>query len=295
LIGLASLPVNGTHLSSLLHGMQDILAESERSVVVETHHDIPSQNAALDRLLHRRVEGIIATLAVTNKGATDHSVLKRALKSGIPAVEFFGHSMPDIPSVNLDNAGAARLLVEHLVKLGHRRIALLIHSAYTEAKQLKNLHFNAWEYYQGYLSAIRKAGLKPIIITHPTPSETGDQMMENQLFECGILSAKSIRTHSSKPTAVVCQSTITAAGLVFGCREHGISVPDQLSIAGMGDESAALTTQPALTVVRYDICELGRQAMKMMDALLRGEKVKSVKIPSTLIVRGSTTRNLICT
>ena len=89
-------------------------------------------------------------------------------------------------------------------------------------------------------------------------------------------------------TAVFCYNDMIAVGVLLACRELGLSVPAQLSVAGFDDVEVARYVTPPLTTVHQPKLRLGELAMQMLLDMLAGRPVENQLLPTELVVRGST-------
>ncbi|MEN9359632.1 MAG: hypothetical protein RL095_1167 [Verrucomicrobiota bacterium] len=274
LIGLSYYDSNGNILAPLLRGIESALSGSDYSVVVEMHRDAASEAAALLRLRHRRVAGLIATAAQDRDGRPSEALLDMQ-RQGRPLVELFGKVIPGAAHFNPDHEGTGRILTRHLIAEGRRRIALLTHSATATCRG--GLFFNAWENQQGYLAAIAEAGLSPRIVHYPVPAESGDLAMLRQNYEGG-LAALSNLLRGESPDAVLCFDSVAAAGLHRACLEKGL----KLRICGLEKDVAALSCNPPLPGVVYDYDELGRRSMLALLRKMSGGEAQSWSMPGRI-------------
>jgi DNA-binding LacI/PurR family transcriptional regulator len=179
----------------------------------------------------------------------------------------------DVASVDIDNAAGARGAVEHLIALGHRRIACITNAplVYTAAQ----------ERYDGYAQALAAAGIE----RDPELVETGD-------FDAPSGHAAMRRlVDRTDFTAAFVASDVVALGAIAGLREAGRIVPDDVSVVGFDDIPLAAYFDPPLTTVRLPAFELGQAAghallERIADAAMAGRTLLSTE----LIVRGSTAR-----
>jgi LacI family transcriptional regulator len=285
LLGTLFYGVNSSHMSDVLRGVSMALLGTEYAPVVFTH-DTPEEEADhLQRCVLRKLDGYIANPAVDPEGRTAAEAYKPLLEGRTPIVEVFGRFLPTPVHVNADYAAAARSAVEYLQAQGHRRIALLTHSAYDVARATGvGLHFDAWEQWTGYSQAMREANLEPLLITHPLV-ETDP--IEAQFFQGGFQSLAAVRHHKANPTAVCCYNDIVASGLLRACRNASMSIPRDLSVVGFGDALISSLVQPALTTFRMPSREIGLKAAQRLLALIRGESGGDVCLKPDLLIRES--------
>jgi len=178
-----------------------------------------------------------------------------------------------IPYVALDNVAGAEEAVDHLVELGHRRIAFI-------RGPLRNIDGD--ERFAGYIKGLRKHKLKPISLDDGAFEE-----------EVGRQSALTFLTAKPRPTAILCASDVTALGAMKAAGELGISIPSELSIIGFGDFKLAAFLTPSLTSVQLPLREFGRSAARQLLRLHEESSLENLVLPTSLVVRQSTAPCLI--
>jgi DNA-binding LacI/PurR family transcriptional regulator len=196
---------------------------------------------------------------------------------GVPVVLVNSHSQQSGPytfAVNVDNVQGARLATEHLIGLGHRRIAYITGPA-DHSDDLARL--------EGYREALESSG----IAFDPALVVQGDGQVAGGEHAWPLLLAL-VRP----PTAAFCYNDMTAIGLVLAARRAGRSVPGDLAIVGFDDIPFASYVDPPLTTVAQPKPEMGKRAMEMVLALLADGnhvdgKVANVVVKGHLIVRKS--------
>jgi LacI family repressor for deo operon, udp, cdd, tsx, nupC, and nupG len=184
--------------------------------------------------------------------------------AGLPAV-IAGRPVADAPFgwVETEHASGMTAAVEHLVALGHERIAFLGGLAAHEHVQSR---LACWR------STLAAAGLEPGRVVH---AEASGVAAERALDE--------------RPTAVACTSDVLALALVAAARERGLAVPGDLSVTGFDDSALAALSSPPLTSVRVDYAEFGEAAAAALLAAIGGDPAPEY-VPSApeLVVRAST-------
>lgn len=176
------------------------------------------------------------------------------------------------PKVRLDNRAAARCLTEHLLALGHRRIAL-IKGPERSPLTLERL--------AGYQEALTQAGvpLDPDLL-HP-----GDFTLA-----AGAAAGRALLRLSERPTALFCCSDEMAIGALQTLRGAGLRVPEDLSLAGFDDIAFAAYSDPPLTTIAQPAEAFGQRAVALLLETLAGSPPprREVVLPFELVVRGST-------
>jgi LacI family transcriptional regulator len=211
-------------------------------------------------------------LIVSGPRSDDPSLLE-LVRDGFPVV--LQGSMPDVSvqSVDVDNVAGARGAVEHLLSLGHRRIACITNAplVYTAAQ----------DRLAGYTEALTAAGIDcdPILIT-----EADFDAPSGHLAMARLLARTTF-------DAVFVASDVVALGAIGALREAGKRVPDDVSIVGFDDIPLAAYFDPPLTTVRLPAFELGQAAGRALVERLADRAIPyRTLLPTELIVRGSTSR-----
>ena len=201
----------------------------------------------------------------------DPALMHRMRGLGVPlvAVDASG-AYPDVPSVDSDDRGGVASAIDYLVRLGHRRIAFL--------NGTLDYPFER-EALAGYLEACERHGLlvEPRLLRTTDFSVAGGRAAMTQVLVGGA------------PTAVFAVDDESAAGAIQAIHDAGLRVPDDISVVGMDDVPLAAALRPALTTVRIDTEELGRQAAAMLLRIIAeppGHPPHMV-LPTRLVVRDS--------
>ena len=223
----------------------------------------------LDLMVDRRVDGmIVASSQVSDAG------WRWLLDSPVPVIVV--NAEPVGLAVNVitsDNAQGARLVVEHLVGLGHRRIAFVRGDPSFSATQPR---------VAGFLAACRDAGLDPA----DTPIIAGNGQVEGgEAATSGILALR------PGVTAIAAHNDLTAIGVLRALRAAGRSVPGEISVVGCDDIAAASWVVPGLTTVAQQKAEMGRLAVDYLARVLAGDDPGPpvvVLLPMELRCRDST-------
>jgi LacI family transcriptional regulator len=192
---------------------------------------------------------------------------------GAPIVAVDPHSGPSsLPTVDGDNLRGARLVTDHLLALGHRRVAMVTGRADLESAARRE---------RGFRDALSAAGV-PV---DEALLERGDYVGASSRD-----AARRLLDRPDRPTAVFAASDVSAIAVVEVARELGLEVPGDLSVAGFDNVAESALCSPPLTTVDQHIHELGARAMRMLIRLMRGEPVEEIHItlPTELVVRGST-------
>ena len=229
----------------------------------ETHHNVLT-------LLQQFSDGLVAILP-----HDDAPYLKALNEADIPVVVVDQRGVfPQYPSVASDNYEGARLAVQHLVELGHTRIAFISGDERLTAAQDRARGFN---------DAMRQQGLRPEASL--TAIGRFSQVM-------GFKAASHLLKLKRPPTAIFAANDLSAFGAIAAAHELGMRVPDDVSIIGFDDVPMASQVYPPLTTIRQPLQQMGRSAVNILLARIAGIELPSdrITLPTDLILRNSTAR-----
>lgn len=221
-------------------------------------------------MLWKRVDGVITL----NLPMTDDE-LELVDRLGLPLVAI-GTPVADRPNVRIDDAHAMRLATEHLVSLGHERIA------YVGAVPSNVAHIQTP---QARLDAFRDVMRSHGLAEHKQWILGSDWTADSAAHDTRTLLAS-----PDRPTAVAAASDEMAIGVMAAARAQGLRIPDDLSVIGIDDH--ALSNVLGLTTVRQDVASQGRQAAEILLTALGvdapGGAATEVVVDTELVVRHST-------
>jgi DNA-binding LacI/PurR family transcriptional regulator len=264
-IGVAITDLADPYYARLLLGIEDAATAYQYQVVLSSYYRDPDRELAIVHDFHmRRLDGIIIT-----GSETEGSYLSTEKKFFMPIVLV---NRPNYPfSVSVDRFLGAQKIVEHLIDLGHCRIAHISEGAdYRDKSRRLN----------GYLSTLRKHNL-----------EIDDNLIADGDggIRGGIHAVVQLLDLSEPPTAIFCFNDLTAIGAINALRQRGYEVPRDMSVAGYDDLEMAAYYYPALTTVRQQTYQLGKIAVNMLLELINSnDDVAPEVVEPKLIVRQST-------
>ncbi|CAN5806019.1 substrate-binding domain-containing protein [soil metagenome] len=217
-------------------------------------------------------------------------LVKAALSRQLPVVFVDQPQHEGLPSVGIDDEGAAWVAAEYLIGLGHRRFGIVSleltgdpQGGIVDASRQKSATF--WPSrarLQGYTQAIAAARF--------SNSPPVYECLENTRAQ-GRSAAEALLAQEPRPTALLAMSDRAALGALEAARQLGLSVPRDLSIIGFDDVPEARQAKPPLTTIRQPHVEKGLKAGKLLVGQLGGDRSSATKVLQTrLIVRGSTAR-----
>lgn len=215
-----------------------------------------------------------ASASATLDGVLASSMASRALRAlsgdGLPLVML--DSDPDGPAaatVNPDIAAGARQLARHVLELGHRRVAHI-------AAEVDSWTFDVRARTLG--EALAAAPGARLVRTETAPMTVAG----------GLRAAERVLAGDGRPTVLVCDDDVLAAGACKAVRRAGLRVPADVSVTGFDDLGLATAVEPELTTVRLPAEEIGAAGMRALLAVLEGRSPAPVVLPVELVCRGST-------
>lgn len=257
------------YFSRVLQGVAD---EARRhgfrnTVMASTCADFIGPTSDKDPRLSAQVAGIVA-LALSED---DYEAAHEARKY-VPVVAVdSAHHEDRIPNFLCDNRSGSRLATEHLIRLGHRRIACITGSVPSQVTQ---------ERLEGY----REALLANDLLYEPELVLTGDFE-----FDSGYSATGRIFLSNAPPTGVVCANDVMAFGAYRKLQEIGKRIPEDVSVVGFDDVISASYLTPGLTTISVPKEDLGWMAIQALLAALANKPYPSQRIlPVSLVVRQST-------
>ncbi|MBV8256949.1 MAG: LacI family DNA-binding transcriptional regulator [Actinobacteria bacterium] len=271
LIGVLVPLVHPAYFSGILSGAAEALYEHDmRLVLSPTRHEHDREVGMVDRLMHGVTDG---ALLVLPEESSDE--LERLLEQGNRFVVVDPRSplTGSIPSVSAAHASGAGQAVEHLLGLGHRRIAAITgpHDWVATEDRLR-----------GYHAALGSAGIMaaPELVVDAGQWE----------IAAGVEAAERLLSLPEPPTAIFAFNDNLAVGAIRAARSRGLSVPEDLSVVGFDDVEQATVITPELTTVRQPLEEMGRMAVTLLIRLLDRQRFETlhVELATRLVVRDST-------
>nr|WP_229940397.1 LacI family DNA-binding transcriptional regulator [Plantibacter cousiniae] len=241
--------------------------------------DPASLRQAVELLLRQNVEAIV--LIAAHRGALD---AVRGIELGVPLVAVESTHRDGFHRVSIDQYQGARILVDHLVGLGHRRIAHLAGPADS---------VDALERVRGWRDALSEHGLvaREPLVGDWTPA-SGFRLGRELVADLGVGDDDDGRSGGRVGglfTAVFAANDQMALGVIHALSERRLRVPDDVSVVGFDDIPEAEHFAPPLTTMRQDFPELGRTIMStLLEVLSDADSVGVVRSVPQLIVREST-------
>jgi len=218
----------------------------------------------LERFLSMRVDGIVVSARVDGL----ESLLQQTVRNEVPVVAITGRPVPGTGTAGADSYLAGRLVMEHLLTLGHQRVAFLAGPRESAESQERE---------RAYYDAMAAGGgqLLPVMVGGGWTGDAG--------YEAGL------KADFQSFTAVFAADDELALGFSAAARSRGYTAPRDFSLAGIDDMPEARYFAPPLTTARLDFAALGRRAFDAIREVVRtGRAGEHVIVSPDLIVREST-------
>jgi DNA-binding LacI/PurR family transcriptional regulator len=252
-----------------LQGVTAVLASSEYDLVLFDVERAENRDRLLSGVVQRKM--VDALLIISLQPAA--SDMARFLEADLPAVVIDGHH-PNLPSVFVDNVEGGRQATQHLLALGHRRIAYI-----SDPRSNPFNYSPTTDRYEGYRQALSEAGAP----------------CRDEFYREGKLSEETARVLAhellalpERPTAVFAYSDTQAIGVLTAARERGLRVPADLSVVGFDDIETAEYMQ--LTTVRQSLYESGVRGAELLLEVMSDSTTASrhLQLPTELVIRQTT-------
>lgn len=285
-LGVVLSDIENSFFSRVLRGISDTAHHAGFEVIlVNTDEEIDLEQSAVRVLTEKRVDGLL--VCPTDGQEIGH--LRDAVAGGTPLVLVDRRLKGlEADSVEVDNRAAARRATEHLIGLGHERIALVtgIEDAMTdrfrpglagiESAMVNTTAGRA----AGYRDALRAAGL-PIDLAYVTLQ--GFRQVD------AIRATHALLQLPFPPTALLALDSTLALGALQAIREASLTCPDDISVIGFDDADWTEALTPPLTVVAQPVQRIGSEACTLLLERIRGDKREPVHrvLRTSLVERGS--------
>ncbi|MDI6105725.1 LacI family DNA-binding transcriptional regulator [Actinoplanes sp. NEAU-A12] len=270
-VGVVILDMRNPFYSELSRAVEDHVFQVGCTLMVcSTDGQFERERRVLAALEEQAVRGIIVT-----PGDRDLSHIEALGSRGTPVV-LADYASPDadLCSVSVDHHLGGRLVAEHLLELGHRRLAFIQSEVPMQSTR---------ERYRGFRETLRAAGLDP----NRSLFDVSVEALPSVGFDEGVIDA--IVSCDDVPTAVVCMNDVVARGVLSRLTSRGIRVPEDMSVIGYDDTPFISHLSPSLTTVRQPTSQVGHEAAELLLSEREPNHAhRQIQFRPTLVVRGST-------
>ncbi|MFN3670890.1 MAG: LacI family DNA-binding transcriptional regulator [Bosea sp. (in: a-proteobacteria)] len=262
--------ITNPYFAELLAAIEETATSHGRSILLGTYaENLGRQDRVLTTLKEYRPDGMILCAAAGSEAAD----FTHLLEAGLPIVQL----SREIPGLALDFVGSddrhgTVLAVEHLLGLGHRRIAFLGESQRISTGRNR---------FKGYCETLARHGL---------PLDASIVYSAQGTRENGLKGIQAVLAADEPPTAAVCFNDLTAFGAMLGLRHCGLEAGRDFSLVGCDDVQEAAQWYPALTTIKNFQDEMGRKSAEFLIERIADPLAPPRRLTLTpeLIVRGST-------
>jgi DNA-binding LacI/PurR family transcriptional regulator len=257
---------------AVLQGIERTLSQAEVDLIIFSLDSQDRRNTLLESLSEgRRSDGLIVV-----SFSLPPTSLARFQRYNIPVV-VTDNSDQHLPSVFVDNVYGGYLATQHLLSLGHRRIAYI--QDHFTAPNGPGGNWPGLDRRRGYAQALLEAGLEvDLTLIHEGDGHTRQRGWE---------AAATLLTQPNAPTAIFAASDMLALGVLEYARSQRIRIPQELAVIGFDD--IELASFAGLTTVRQPMQQMGSQAARLILTLMNGELLtkRQCQLPLELVIRQS--------
>ena len=270
-IGVIVTDIANPFFGALVKGVERAARQHDYSIILQdTDEDYEREKEAIQVMLAERVDGLLITPVQTKT-----ETIEELKEAGLPFVllgRYFDGLETDY--VVTDDVQGGYLATEHLIKLGHKRIAMINGPLHISS---------AKERFQGYKKALDHYGIE----LDESMVSTGAITMDD-----GYRISKSLLSRTNRPTAIFTYSDFVAFGVMRAVREVGLRIPEDVAVVGYDDVGFSSCLEVPLTTVRIPKEKLGSKAMESLISKMSNERelagFQKVKLPVKLVIRETT-------
>lgn len=255
--------------AEVVQAFSDTVSEHGFTILLASHgYDQQREYAILRKLLEHRVDGVVLT-------GLDHdeAVFQIIDSQNIPSVLMWNYSDTSrYPSIGSDNDLAGKLIAEHVLSLGHRDIACMFPPTIGNDRA----------------DARRSSVMRTLIAAGVTVPEDW-QLTTVYSISASKRDMLELLSRKMRPTAVICGNDVLATGALYGAVAAELSVPHDISVAGIGDFKGSAEVEPSLTTVRIPAKRIGREAGLALSSAITnpGSVPEGIHCKPTLVLRSS--------
>ncbi|HZH63056.1 MAG TPA: LacI family DNA-binding transcriptional regulator, partial [Metabacillus sp.] len=244
--------ITSAFFSKVLRGIEHVAIEHGYQVILgDTEDTVEREKEYVNLLLQKQADGMVLLTARLNKKSLEEISKNYPI---VLACEYIDGL--NIPTVSIDNISSARKATEHLINLGHTKIAHITGSINV------------------VLSRDRLRGFQQAMLSHNLEVESVYIQEGDSSFESGYQQMLKLLALEEPPTAVFAFNDDMAMGAIKAAKERGITIPGDLAIIGFDNVKMSSIIEPNLTTVDQPKYEIGKKAMELLIRLINGELPK---------------------
>ena len=267
-VGLSISALTNPYFGSLVHAVERALSDAGYVLIVgDSHDDVTSEKRVTGSLLDRQVDGMIVAPAAGSERVT----LPEITRTGTPLVLIDRGVDVGCDQVVPENFSSSRSLTEHLLDLGHRRIAVV--------RGLAGIS-STIERFDGYAAALANRGI-PIDPALVLDGESNTEAAEREVH--------ALMSRADRPTALVSLNNAMTIGTLKAIRGLGLSIPADVAFLCYDDFEWSDLFEPRLTAAAQDVDTIGATAVEMLLRRIRGndDAPQQIRVPTTFHHRNS--------
>jgi LacI family transcriptional regulator len=275
-IGVIVHELNSNFITSVLAGIEKVTTEAGYDIIIAHSSESYTKEAANAlNLFHKRVDGVIASLAFDTK---DLSHFQHFEEKGIPVI-FFDRVEENSNStkVIIDNYKSGYHATQHLIEQGCKRIVLVT------ASLQRNVYAQR---HKGYTDALYDNGIA---------LDNKLVLIKDLSEQCGVEAAKEILKMKPMPDGAFITNDFSAAVCMQTLKEAGIQIPQDFAVVGFNNDAISKIVEPQLSTVHYPGMDMGEIAARNLITHLKGvsdiKQTQTIVVRSELIIRKSSKRN----
>lgn len=250
--------ISNSFYVKVVKGIEDIGHRNGYNIMLcNTDLDMQRERMYLGLLKNKLADGVIFMAPELSRDELNE------IGRGFPVVQCCEYKRgAEVSHVSIDNRVAAGKIINHLISLGHKRIAMI---------SCINKFVSTYDREQGYKKALEDNSI-----------EIDTELIKygDYSFKSGLIATKELLSQSVRPTAIFAISDMMAIGAIKEIKSSGMKVPDDVAVAGFDNISYASMYDPALTTISQHQYDLGCTAMEL---LLKQIKV-GIKLPKEIIL-----------
>jgi len=259
--------ISNPFYTDIINGIEDTAIERGYNILLCQTDSNPKREAIYFNLIKNQLaDGIISMDPTVNRENLTE------IAKEYPLVQCSEYDEEGIISyVTINNELAAYQAVKHLIKIGHKKIAIInSDEKFLYARERK----------QGYERALNESGL--------AINSDWVYTTDNLEFDSGRQAMKNLLDKDVRPTAVFAVSDILAIGALKEINAYGLNVPEDVAIIGFDKINFSNMTYPTLTTVAQPRYQMGSMSARMLINKIKGKKIDSIILDHELVIREST-------
>jgi len=268
-VGVIIPTILNPYYPSVIYGIEKKAREKGYNILLcNSQRDMDLQKQYVNTLIQKQVKGLIISSI-----KEDYDLYLDIINKGIGLVSLEDDVQIDkVGQVLFDYKKGACMAIEHLIGLGHTKIAFLTSPLVRQSRK---------DILNGYMKCLKDNNIEYIKVI---------EIDEENEYENGALLAAKLLKEKDLPTAILAVNDMVAYGIMQYLSQNNIKVPEQMSVVGFDDLIISKMMNPALTTISQPSQETGAKAVSMLFDILDGKKPNKIVLEPKLIIRASTNK-----